>query len=473
MKKVFKNFLYQATYQLLLVILPLITIPIVSNSLGVKGIGIYNYVNSIIVYFTLVAGLGLANYGIREIASVREDKSLLAQRFSELLHFNIAVSFSVIVIFILFVLMVNRYQSYFLISGLAIVACMFDISWFFAGIEDFKVVTLSNLVIKCISFFLIVFFVNSADDLVKYLLIQSVSLVISNIVMCFFLKGKTTLVKVTLEQIFSHFKPAVNYFYGNLAISLYTTLSKTFLGLIVSVSVVGLYSNSMQLLTMLVIIITTLDTVLMPRLTYLFESKNVARMINVIERTFHVQLFLSIPAMFGLIAINNKLIPWFFGKSFSYLAYTVPVLAPLVIIIPLGTSVMRQYLMPKNEIAKFNFSVYVGAGIGVTANLLLIPFFKIWGAVVASLLSEIAVTCLRLRYLFRETSFTFYKKQIVGYCFSGVIMSIVIYVLTYNLQPTIVTTFIQVFVGILVYGTLTSFLNVNPLISILKKIFEK
>ncbi len=145
--------MYQATYQLLLIILPLITIPIVSNALGVRGIGIYNYVNSIITYFTLVAALGLANYGIREIASVREDKQLLSRKFSELLQFNVIVAFFVAIVFILFVLLIKRYQIYFLISGLAIIACMFDISWFFAGIEDFKVVTLSNLIIKIISFF--------------------------------------------------------------------------------------------------------------------------------------------------------------------------------------------------------------------------------------------------------------------------------------------------------------------------------
>lgn len=473
MKKVFKNFMYQATYQLLLIILPLITIPIVSNALGVRGIGIYNYVNSIITYFTLVAALGLANYGIREIASVREDKQLLSRKFSELLQFNVIVAFFVAIVFILFVLLIKRYQIYFLISGLAIIACMFDISWFFAGIEDFKVVTLSNLIIKIISFLLIVFFVNSAADLFKYFLIQAVSLVLSNLVMFFFLKGKTHLNKVTLKQSFSHFKPAVNYFYGNLAISLYTTMSKTFLGLIVSVSVVGLYSNSMQLLTMIVTIITTLDTVLLPRLTYLFESNKIAKMISVIEQTFHIQLFLSIPAMFGLVAINNKLIPWFFGKSFLYLTYTVPVLAPLVIIIPLGTSIMRQYLMPKNEIGKFNFSVFVGAGIGVAANLLLIPIFKIWGAIIASLLSEIAVAYLRLRYLFMETSFSFYKRRIAGYFFSGIVMSLIICFLTYNFPPTITTTLIQVFIGILVYGTLTSFLKINPLINIIRSVFRK
>nr|WP_252894910.1 polysaccharide biosynthesis C-terminal domain-containing protein [Liquorilactobacillus satsumensis] len=307
-------------------------------------------------------------------------------------------------------------------------------------------------------------------------MIQAVSLVLSNLVMFFFLKGKTHLSKVTLKQSFSHFKPAVNYFYGNLAISLYTTMSKTFLGLIVSVSVVGLYSNSMQLLTMIVTIITTLDTVLLPRLTYLFESNKIAKMISVIEQTFHIQLFLSIPAMFGLVAINNKLIPWFFGKSFLYLTYTVPVLAPLVIIIPLGgTSIMRQYLMPKNEIGKFNFSVFVGgAGIGVAANLLLIPIFKIWGgAIIASLLSEIAVAYLRLRYLFMETSFSFYKRRIAGYFFSGIVMSLIICFLTYNFPPTITTTLIQVFIGILVYGTLTSFLKINPLINIIRSVFRK
>lgn len=472
MKKIIQNFIYQSSYQLLLIILPIITIPIVSNSLGVRGIGTYNYINSVITYFTLVAGLGLANYGIREIASVRENKKMLSKRFSELLVFNILITVLVTLAFFIFVLFVGKYRLYFMLSSFSIIACIFDISWFFAGIEDFKIVTMSNFFVKIISFVLIIFFIKKPDDLIYYFLIQSLNILVSNVIMCFFLKGKVRIVRVSAKGVFGHLKPAFEFFYGKIAISLYTTLSTTLLGVLASVKLVGLYSNSMQLQTIIVTVITTLDTVLMPRLTYFFESNNLDRMISVIEKTFHIQFFLSIPAMFGLVSINDKLIPWFFGNSFSYLKYTVPALAPLVIIIPLGTSIMRQYLMPKNEISKFNFSVYVGAFIGLIANLTLIPFFQIWGAIIASLLSEVSVTVIRLKYLLDETNFTFQWFNIFKYTLSALFMSFVIQIFTGNMSETIMTTIVQIMTGIITYFLTTVILHANPITDLVKE-FKK
>ena len=89
MKKIISNFIYQAIYQLTLIILPIITIPIVSHSLGADGIGKYNFVTSVALYFTLTAGLGLSNYGIREIAQVENNKKKLSIKFWELEYFNL------------------------------------------------------------------------------------------------------------------------------------------------------------------------------------------------------------------------------------------------------------------------------------------------------------------------------------------------------------------------------------------------
>ncbi|EMF0559422.1 oligosaccharide flippase family protein, partial [Enterococcus faecium] len=92
MKKTFYNFVYQSIFQVMKIILPLITIPIVSNVLGPSGIGIYNYTNSIAQYFVLIAGLGVGIYGNREIAIVRDDKIKLSKRFWELFGMSFIIS---------------------------------------------------------------------------------------------------------------------------------------------------------------------------------------------------------------------------------------------------------------------------------------------------------------------------------------------------------------------------------------------
>ena len=119
MKKVFENFIYQSIYQVLLIILPIITIPIISDTLGPTGVGIFNYVYSITNYFILFIGLGLANYGVREIAQVRESKQKLSQKFWELQIFNFVISTAVLTLFFI-ITSYLKYSNYYLILSLAV-----------------------------------------------------------------------------------------------------------------------------------------------------------------------------------------------------------------------------------------------------------------------------------------------------------------------------------------------------------------
>lgn len=129
-RKLAVNFFYQASYQILLIILPIITIPIVSKALGPGGIGTYNYINSIVAYFVLVAGLGMANYGVREIAIVRDDRYNLSKKFWELEGFNVFISILTLIVYLIWCLIFSN-TFYFLISSILIISNLFDITWFF------------------------------------------------------------------------------------------------------------------------------------------------------------------------------------------------------------------------------------------------------------------------------------------------------------------------------------------------------
>ena len=54
-----KNYRYNLIYQILVVIVPLITTPYLSRVLGAENIGIYSYTLSITTYFILFGTLGV------------------------------------------------------------------------------------------------------------------------------------------------------------------------------------------------------------------------------------------------------------------------------------------------------------------------------------------------------------------------------------------------------------------------------
>ena len=91
-----KNFIYNAMYQVLIVLFPIITAPYISRVLGASKMGFYSYTYSVAYYFLLAAKLGLDNYGNRSISRVRDDKDKINQVFSSIYNFQffIAVFFS-------------------------------------------------------------------------------------------------------------------------------------------------------------------------------------------------------------------------------------------------------------------------------------------------------------------------------------------------------------------------------------------
>ena len=468
MKKIVRNLFYQSIYQVLLIILPIVTIPVVSRALGPEGIGIFNYTNSITNYFLLVAGFGLANYGVREIATVRDEKKSLSRKFWELEIFNAIIAVITIAIFLLVSLFLKNTNLYF-IQSLILIGALFDISWFYNGIEDFKSITLANIVIKTLSFISIVIFVKEPNDLIIYIWIQSLNVLTSQLILWVFLPKKIEVVKVSLKNVIMHFKPALRYLISKMAITLYTNLNKTLLGIMVGAAAVGYYSNSYALVFVISSLLGSLDMVLLPRMSNLHVKGENDKMIEVLKTTIHIELFLTIAAMFGIISINEKIIPWFFGNEFSFIIYLVPIFAPIVVIKPLGVAILRQYLMPLNKIKEYNKSVILAAIVSIIIASFLIPFIGVFGAVIATLVAEILVTTIRVIDLIKNTSFKFNNIDIFKYFTSGLVMYGVIFYATKSLEANVFTSILQIMIGIIVYFMLTIFLKANPIITLLKK----
>ncbi|HGK0845885.1 TPA: oligosaccharide flippase family protein, partial [Streptococcus pneumoniae] len=137
-----------------------------------NGIGIYNYTFSIAQYFVLVAELGVAIYGNREITlTLNRNKEELSKVFWEILMFKAMTTISVLMLYLALTFFLEN-KLYLLIQSLTIIAVFFDVSWFFMGIEDFKKTSISNLLVQIVTFVLIVFFIKNEKDALKYTLIQ-------------------------------------------------------------------------------------------------------------------------------------------------------------------------------------------------------------------------------------------------------------------------------------------------------------
>lgn len=467
MKKTLSNFIYQSIFQITKILLPFVTIPIVSNALGPSGIGIYNYTQSIAQYFVLIAGLGIGVYGNRQIAIHRDNKIDLSKTFWEIFSMSFFISVMSLLIYFIIVSF-SEDRVYFYYQSLIIIAAVFDVSWFFMGIEDFKKSSLSSLAGQIVSFVLILVFVNDQNDLSKYILIQGFNILFSQLVMWGFIRKYIIFVKVSFKNIGKHFFPALQYFIPKIAIMLYTNLNKTLLGWLGTTTQVGFYSNTVQINGVLVTLITTLDLVLLPKMSNLFSRGKFNEILNVLQKSLHLQLFFSIPLVFGLLIITPQFVPWFFGEKFEFITKTIPLVSPLLVVIPLGIAVGRQFLVPMNRVKVYNVAVINGAIVGVVTNIILIPKFGIYGAIVATILSELFVTVTRVYAFIRETHFKFDFVMIIKCVFSGVIMYLTTVSITSGWSASIKTTFTQVIIGIVIYMMLMVLFKANPVFELIK-----
>lgn len=468
MKNVAQNFFYQALFRVVKIIMPIITIPIVSKALGPEGIGTYNYTNSIAQYFVLLAGLGVITYGNREIAMAWNKKQNISRLFWEIFLFKAICAIGILLGYF-FVVSFFDNKIFFYAQSLIIIAVLFDVSWFFMGIEDFKKISLANLIVQLSTFVLIVFLVEDANDVLLYTVIQTAGILLSHTLVWIFLKEHVSFVKVSIKEAMSHFSGSVNFFIPQVSILLYTNLNKTLLGFFIGNVAVGYFSNSLQLNTVFITVITTLDVVLLPHMSGLFAKNNHSEIIRTMEKTIHLQLFFSIPIAFGMLTVYDKLVPWFFGPDFLFINKVIPWFTILIIIMPLGMAISRQYLMPIGRIKEYNKSVMIGAIINVFSNLVLLPTIGFFGVVISNILAELFVTITRTKSFLKDTNFKFKLKKINIYVFSGLVMCIITRLLTHNMGPSLLTNIIQVTIAVPIYLVLTSLSKENPLLEFIQK----
>ncbi|WP_350028939.1 polysaccharide biosynthesis C-terminal domain-containing protein [Enterococcus faecium] len=262
---------------------------------------------------------------------------------------------------------------------------------------------------------------------------------------------------------------ALSFFVAKIAVTLYQNATKTVLGLLSTMAAVGYYSNSYSLIMICGNVINAMNTIMIPRMSSLYGNKNEKKMISLLQKTIHFQLFFTIAIMFGLILLSDKLVDWYFGTNFSSMKSIIPCLAPVVVTQSFQMSVATQYLIPKIEMKEYNISILIGAVITVICTVVFVPFIGVYGAVVGINLGYLIVSLLRLRVLLKETTFKFEYKNVIKWIFSGLLMFWIGYMLTKNMASSITTTLFQVTIGIVLYLGITSLLNVNPLVGIFKK----
>lgn len=472
-KSVSKNYIYNLVYQILLMVIPLITTPYLSRVLGAENLGIYSYTLSIATYFVLFGSLGVALYGQREIAYVRDDKDKLSKTFFEILFFRfVSMAFSIFTFYLFFCLNGN-YKVYYRILLLELVANSLDISWLFQGLEEFKKITGRNIVVKLISLVLIFTLVKTKNDLWLYVVIYVLSDVIGNLSLWPYLPKYVNKVKPKRLNLKKHLRPILALFIPQIAVNIYTVLDKTMIGLISGNMVAeGNYEQSQNIVKTALTVVTALGTVVSPRIANSMSNHDTEKINEYLSKSFRFVWFMGIPVMFGIMGIANTLVPWFLGSEFNDSVALIMLGSPLIMAIGLNNVTGLQYLVPVKKQKLFTLSVVIGALFNFTLNSIMIPIYGANGAIIASVLAEFLILTIHILGIKKDIDIKMIYKGSLKYIVSGIIMFSVVYFIGIKMNPTMSTTFLQILVGIIIYTLLLIIAKDDFIIDIFKKMYN-
>ena len=429
--KILKNYFYNLSYQILVVILPIITTPYITRIFNSQELGDYGYYSSIVTYFILLATLGVANYGTKVISGNRNEISKNFWGIYSLQFSATILSISLYCIFCLCLPFMQNPVAYIL--GLSLVSKGLDISWLFQGLEDFRKITVRNITVKLVGVTSIFLFVKSENDIYLYVFLLTIFELLGQLSMWIPAREFIGRPHFDIEYAKCHLKPIIMLFLPQIAISLYVTLDRTMLGALASTKDVGIYDQALKLVNILLTLVTSLGSVMLPRVAGLLASGDKRAVNKMHEMSFLIYNLVIFPIMAGMLIVNDDFVQFFLGQDFQDARYAIAIMIFRMFFIGWTNIMGIQILIPHNRNKEFMISTTAPAIISVGLNLLFLPKLGYIGAAIVSVLTEALVWAIQLYFTRRYLK----KVSIIGSMTKIALASAIMYGILLGLKTVI------------------------------------
>lgn len=427
------NYIYNLSFQILNVILPLITTPYVSRVLGASNLGVYSYTDSLTAFFLLFATLGILNYGSREIARVRDNLEKRATIFWELVIFKFITSIICIIVFVIyFLLFENKNALIYGILSINFITNILEIGWFYNGLEQFKTSSLKNSFVKLFGVLLVFALVKDKNDLPMYILCMVLPGLVGNILL--WCELRKYIVKVSFKQLkpFKHLKNILVFFIPAVSVQIYHMADKLMLQWILKDNYQnGIYSQAYKIIVVVLAVITSYNAVMFSRMSNLHANKDFTTIDSYLQRSASFIEMLGFAMSVGLFFIAPRFVPVFFGKGYDEVVILIRIFAPMILITGLSNMIGNQCLIPAGQQSKSNVAVVSGSVLNLILNAFLIRWFGAVGASIATVSSETLILIIMCAYAKKIISILL--KQGFNYLCGSAILGIVVYIIDLNL----------------------------------------
>ena len=454
-KIVIKNFRFNFIYQIMLLVLPVVTTPYISRILGVDNIGIYSFTASVCSYFVIAITFGFHIFGQREIAKNHNDKKKCSVIFYKIQIEKLIVSVFVISTYLIFLFFQKEYSYFYLIQVISLIAVFFDISYFYQGLELYSITVVLNGIIRLTGILLIFVLIRTKDDLGLYIFISCVTVLLGNISLWFYLPKYIETVLFHDINIFRNFKDIVILFIPIISIQLYFNIDKTMLGLFTDGPTEnGYYEQAIKIIRIGQTVITSIGGVLISSISRMISDSKDELIKETVQGAVQLGLFIAVPMVFGLLAISDIFVPIFFGDGYNQVSLLLKILSPIIFFSAISNIAGNGVLIPTNKHKYVSLAATIGAILNIVLNIFFISKWYAVGAGIASVIAEFMV--LVIQYFYAKEYFD--TNIIIKYslkCFiSSLIMFVILLCLKKYLYDYLTSGFLMIIligIGVIIY----------------------
>lgn len=451
MGRVVKNLIFNSFSQLLSIIIPLITAPYLSRVLGAENIGVESYINAISQMFYTIGMLGLTNYATREIAYVRDSKYERSKVFWEMIIDRVIVFGASLTVFMI-VGYYNEYRAFFIIQIVWLLGMFFDFSWFFIGMEMFELTVFRNFVVRMLTIVSIFTLIKSKDDFMLYFVLCAVFQLVGTL--SIFPQLRPYIQKVYIRELnwFKHFIPSIKVFLPQFASVLYLQVDKVMIEAICNdTKQIAYYTQAEKLIKAPIALITAVSSVMMPRIANEFSKNNLEKIKDYLNLTLRGLMIMAWPVTFGMSAIAEKMIPWYLGGEFEPSIYAMMILAPIIVAIAASSLSANQYFLATNQTRIMTISYSFSAVLNLIINALLIPGYGFVGAAIGTIAAEYSVFVIQYYVMHKQVPVISEMIHCLKYALYSGVMFIVVWMFGKYSSPSVMTTLIQMCIGVVIY----------------------
>lgn len=470
------NMVLNAIKGILSIVFPLISFPYVSKTLGVTNIGRYNFSNSIISYFLLLATLGIKTYAVREGARIRDFRRKFEFFASEMFSISIistCISYAALIILMIIVPKFSDYKDLLIILSFQIFFTTIGVEWVYTVYEEFMYITIRSIIFYAASLILLFILVRDKNDLNIYAAITVFSSVGSNIMNYIHCKKYCRLRLIKKLDWKRHLKPILMLFAIQIATTIYTSSDTTMLGFLCNDDVVGIYSVSSKIYTIVKTLLASVIIVSIPKLSAFLGRGDKKGFNHLSKDIYSTLLTVAAPALLGIILLRKEVVLVVSNESYLSAISSLTILC-VALIFCLCAWFWGQCILVPQKMEGFVFkSTLVSAVINIVLNFILIPYWKEEAAAFTTLLSEAAAFFAQWvkgrKYVEIRNMWKIYLKITIG-CGAVCIIAVLINPLK---QYMILYTVLMILLSILSYGIVEFLLKNESICSIVNSIQTK